>query len=1079
MKIICPNCGADYNISANKIPSEGLQIKCPACLHSFLAHQDGRSTSVADAGLTPGAGAPNVGMPPPPGGAPPPPPMGGPPPPDGAPPPPPTGSPPPPSGVAAEDFDFAFGETAAVQVPTEAEDFEFSFGEQSAPPPPAADGGENRLADLFDDLPDLPAPKAPDHGDDFADLPVPRAEKASPYADLPGRRMDADLPAPKIVQEKVEEAPPESINDRLMAPKEALDVPSLPDDDEAHAYATDAPTAEEEQPAAPEKPKSKTLMMVLGVLSAAVLVAGALMFLEIGPFAPDSNVTKTRTPKPKKKVVKKPRKGPIKAVKANEDGMIPTAQATLAEVEGYRQAIGALEPKRAAGKAEDLLALIELYAFGALEFPDNPGWAKSAGDLLGKLDEKTAGSTEGRRATLAHALADGTEEATDKIEVLAKSNPKSGRTQYLLGHSYAVKGDPASARKAFEAAIALDDQLVGAHRMAGELALAAGELETAQKSLEALYARAPGAPTVLNALAAISLRQGRGERANKLVDQILALDAARLQGRDRSKALLIRARGLMGGDQEEKGVAELERAIKAWPGNVEAINLLSERHFAAKDYEKALEQLEALVTARTSGPEIAIKIAECQKRLGRLERATSELIKASQAHPTSPRVQEALGDAYTEQKKFKEAKAAYEKAIEINPKFESARLRMVDMMIAEARVEDAIKYLETSIKAHPEGAQIRAGLGGLNLKLAETSGQLQLLESARKEYAAALALDPALIDARQSMARILIRQGRAEEGLKELEHLAARPDFHGDMSYEFGRAKQKLGKLKEALDHYKEALERDGENAEYLLHAGSAHFEVKDYAQARTLLSKSIGIDPRAVNTLYYLGRIELVDEQPAKAIQRFKEALKLDQRDYVNHYWLGRALEASGTTDHVKAARQEYDLVAKQARTQEALTKNVCDVFLRRAKMQQTKFAEWQSAIEDLTAYTACNPKSADGYFLRGQLKDKIGEVDAAISDFERAIKRNAKYGEAYAASAEMHLRRPKPNMKRIQSLLRKAVRYAPKAALPQYRLCTILKDKNRSAARRHCENYLKLAPKGGYASEAQGLLRNLKSSR
>ena len=28
------------------------------------------------------------------------------------------------------------------------------------------------------------------------------------------------------------------------------------------------------------------------------------------------------------------------------------------------------------------------------------------------------------------------------------------------------------------------------------------------------------------------------------------------------------------------------RAIKAWPGNVEAINLLSERHFAAKDYEK-------------------------------------------------------------------------------------------------------------------------------------------------------------------------------------------------------------------------------------------------------------------------------------------------------------------------------------------------------------------------------------------------------------------------------------------------------------------------------------------------------------
>ena len=146
---------------------------------------------------------------------------------------------------------------------------------------------------------------------------------------------------------------------------------------------------------------------------------------------------------------------------------------------------------------------------------------------------------------------------------------------------------------------------------------------------------------------------------------------------------------------------------------------------------------------------------------------------------------------------------------------------------------------------------------------------------------------------------------------------------------------------------------------------------------------------------------------------------------------------------------------------------------------MQQNKFAEWQSAIEDLGAFIACAPKSAEGYFLRGQLKDKTGEVDAAIADFEQAIKRDGKYGAAYAASAEVHLRRPKPNLKRIQSLLRNAVRYAPKMPLPQYRLCTILKDKNRGAARRHCETYLKLAPTGDYASEAKGLLRNLKSSR
>ena len=41
MKIICPKCGADYNINDSKIPPDGLHIKCPKCLHSFVATKDG------------------------------------------------------------------------------------------------------------------------------------------------------------------------------------------------------------------------------------------------------------------------------------------------------------------------------------------------------------------------------------------------------------------------------------------------------------------------------------------------------------------------------------------------------------------------------------------------------------------------------------------------------------------------------------------------------------------------------------------------------------------------------------------------------------------------------------------------------------------------------------------------------------------------------------------------------------------------------------------------------------------------------------------------------------------------------
>ncbi|MFZ4734708.1 MAG: zinc-ribbon domain-containing protein, partial [Bradymonadia bacterium] len=90
MKIICPKCGADYNINDSKIPPDGLHIKCPKCLHSFVATREGAASLNASTGSmravsvapvpTPSpiaqttAGMPKPPMPPGPPPAPPPPP---------------------------------------------------------------------------------------------------------------------------------------------------------------------------------------------------------------------------------------------------------------------------------------------------------------------------------------------------------------------------------------------------------------------------------------------------------------------------------------------------------------------------------------------------------------------------------------------------------------------------------------------------------------------------------------------------------------------------------------------------------------------------------------------------------------------------------------------------------------------------------------------------------------------------------------------------------------------------------------------------------------------------------------------
>ncbi len=1194
MKITCPNCAAGYNISEGKIPAGGLQIKCPACLHSFLAHRDGTSTSAASAGRA--SAGPALAPPPPP---PPPPPGASPL--SGRPPAPPSGlghlPPPPPPGPveivdeieeieefddsdgfdvahsptaamsvtqgevdAVDDFDFGFGgasmgpatgSNAAIErtaadaddfdfsfgggggsesgrTDVQADDFDFSFGGGDQPPAPPSSGGG--LGDLFDDLDDLPAPKAVDPYRDlpapsarYDDLPAPSARYDDlpgerGYTDLPGERGFTDLPGERGVsglpgergigglpgergvgglpgergvgglpteagvgglptERGVGGLPTEAgvgglpgergIGDALIAPEDRPDIPPPVD-----------PALE--KPPAEGGGKRTRILIAAGVSVALIALAvGGLMVAGIGPFADDEQPRRRRTPP---KVVEKappplePAKppAPLEPATPDEDGMIPTSGATLAEVAGYRDAIGRLEPHAKTLEGERAIELVELYALGALEFAGNDRWAKSAGSMLPRIGE-AAESPAGRRATLIAALAEGNPEAGGKLVEHAEANADDARARYFAGHAHLAQGDLGEALAAFRGAAEADDTLLGARRMAGELGLKAGELDAARKDLEALYSVAPGAPSVLNALAAIELRQGNTERVGKLLDQALALPPERLDSRARSRALLLRARMALGAEDEEKSLADLEAAVRAWPGNLEALDLLSDRHFATGNYEKALDQLEALRAAGVQSPQIAIKIAQSHEALNRAERAVRVLEKAAVDFPDDAMVHTALGDMHVKGRAFAEARKAYEKALEVDPSYQEARLAMADLLVKEAKVDAAIAYLQAARKKNPDGALILVGIADLNKRLAETGGRRDLLGDAIKDYRAALRIDPSLNGARRDLITVLLANEDAKAALEELEHLAARPDFHIELEFDFGRAKQALGRLDEAIEHYAKALEKTPEDPAVLLGAGSAHFEKGNFDEARGLLDRAIAADSKRLAAHYYLGRVAYAQARFGAAIQHIKQALEMDKRNYTYRYWLGRALEAAGEPAQLAAARQEYDTVANQAIEDKHLAKALCDVFVRRGRMQMARFAEWQGAIDDFGRAIACDGDNAEAWFLRGKMKLETNDANGAIRDLSRATKIAPEMGKAYALSAAAHLRKRPPNMKQAEQLSRQAIRYDDTLAEPHYTLCTRLKERSKATARKHCERYIELAPNGDNAPIARDLLRSL----
>ncbi|WP_375261775.1 zinc-ribbon domain-containing protein [Palleronia sp.] len=49
MRIICPNCAAQYEVDATLIPQEGRDVQCSACGHTWMQYADGTVEEIADA----------------------------------------------------------------------------------------------------------------------------------------------------------------------------------------------------------------------------------------------------------------------------------------------------------------------------------------------------------------------------------------------------------------------------------------------------------------------------------------------------------------------------------------------------------------------------------------------------------------------------------------------------------------------------------------------------------------------------------------------------------------------------------------------------------------------------------------------------------------------------------------------------------------------------------------------------------------------------------------------------------------------------------------------------------------------
>ena len=321
-----------------------------------------------------------------------------------------------------------------------------------------------------------------------------------------------------------------------------------------------------------------------------------------------------------------------------------------------------------------------------------------------------------------------------------------------------------------------------------------------------------------------------------------------------------------------------------------------------------------------------------------------------------------------------------------------------------------------------------------------------------------------------------VRRGDLMESkalITELERLNKRPDFHEDLSYWIGQSKQKLGRAKEALAHYNAALEATPGNALFLRAAGTAYLELEQYDKAKDHLERAQQADRKLEGVFFYLGRTALAQKQHDIAINHFNAALEESKGNMTYLYWRAVTLEAQGNRAGRKAAQTDFGTVTQAMQKNPYLEKTLCDAYYQHGKLFMDDRNKWGVAVQDFERANKCDGKRPEVWTALGQIQEWSNNHKKALASYYKAIQVGPEYGEAYDAAAQIEIRNRQ--LKKGRALLQKAIKNSPKLAPPYYRLCQLSKDRSPAKAKKLCQKYVELAPKGDYASEANDLLRSL----
>ncbi|SFU58650.1 XrtA/PEP-CTERM system TPR-repeat protein PrsT [Pseudoduganella namucuonensis] len=430
--------------------------------------------------------------------------------------------------------------------------------------------------------------------------------------------------------------------------------------------------------------------------------------------------------------------------------------------------------------------------------------------------------------------------------------------QNLKGGVLLAQRDTEGARKAFEAALALEAGYLPALQNLAQLDTLARQPERARQRYEAALARDPRNGVLMTELARLATAQGRPAEAMAWLER-----ASRQQPDALAPSLLLANYYLRAGERQ-KALTLAQKLHSAHPASAEALTVLAESQTASGDHEAALESHAALAAMQ---PESAL----AQMRLA------GTLMGLNQRD---------------------EALAAVRKALELEPDLGVAQQTAVRLLTERRAWLEALEVARAAQRRHPD-----AGLGyKLEGEILMARGQapqaLKLFEQAYgREQSGPMAI---------AVHRALSATGRSGDAAQRIrQYLEYHPRDTPTRLY-LASALSQARDYAGAVAQYERVVEADPEHVVALNDLAWASQQLKDkralaYAERAYRLAPS---NPAVADTL---GGILLEQGQPERALPMLKKASDAAPRVGDIRFRYASALMRTGDRP---AARRQFELL-------------------------------------------------------------------------------------------------------------------------------------------------------------------------